>query len=165
MYVHTFSQVTAFTGKSVKINIWKFRLILAAFVTAVKFNEDLIYRNSHYARVGGVCLEEMNFLEACFLENIGYKIYVFYEQYISCCDYLLEMYQLDSLKTRACMNELSIQTKIRAKEKSDKSDKNERNLSKAIDSIKTVSSQLDLDKKRSKQWLYPLILCCKKCIF
>ena len=43
---------------------------------AIKYNEDHYYDNSFYARVGGVSLEELNFLEREMLLLLRYELYV-----------------------------------------------------------------------------------------
>jgi hypothetical protein len=60
------------------------RLLLAAVLLSVKFNEDDCYKNSYYAKVGGISLEEMNDLEyECFVK-LNFSLYVelgFYQKY------------------------------------------------------------------------------------
>lgn len=55
-------------------NIYK--LILASLITAIKFNEDFFYSAEFYARLGGVSLHELNFLENEFLKLIKFKLFV-----------------------------------------------------------------------------------------
>jgi len=42
-------------------------LLLVANVIAVKYNEDIYYANSYYAKIGGISLSELNLLEKEFL--------------------------------------------------------------------------------------------------
>ena len=90
------SLITAFTGKFITIKnvLVLHRLILAALVVSTKYNEDIIYKNSHYAKVGGVSLEELNLLEHYFLENIDYNIYINPEEYKLCSKYLYDSVKL-----------------------------------------------------------------------
>lgn len=57
------------------------RLYLASLIVTVKYNEDLVYGNSHYARAGGIQLREVNRLERFFLRALDYDFHVQPEQY------------------------------------------------------------------------------------
>ena len=57
------------------------RLILAAFVCAVKYHEDGHYSNIHYANIGGVDLLELNELEAKFMLYLSYDLTVSRDEY------------------------------------------------------------------------------------
>lgn len=50
------------------------RLILSALVLAIKYLEDDVYLNSHYAFIGGISTSEMNDLELQFLELLGWNL-------------------------------------------------------------------------------------------
>ena len=50
------------------------RLLLTSVVVATKFHDDHLFKNSFYARVGGVELQELNFLEREFLAMIQYDV-------------------------------------------------------------------------------------------
>ena len=52
------------------------KLILAAFILAIKSNEDNYYHMIHYSKIGGVSLSELNYLESKFLILIGYNLFV-----------------------------------------------------------------------------------------
>ena len=52
------------------------RIVLTAFVTAVKFNDDTFYSNAFYANVGGVSTVEMNALEVEFLGRLDFRLFV-----------------------------------------------------------------------------------------
>jgi hypothetical protein len=52
------------------------RLFLTAIMTAAKFSNDFYFKNSFYAKVGGVSLEEMNSLELEFLFRIHFDLFV-----------------------------------------------------------------------------------------
>lgn len=64
------------------------RVILAAFVLAVKFNEDLCYKFDYYSYTGGVTPKELAMLEYNFLELIEYELYVNRKNYIHCLEFL-----------------------------------------------------------------------------
>jgi len=57
------------------------RIFLASLVAAVKYNEDLVYSNSHYAKAGGVHLREVNRLERVLLASLDFDLRVEPEQY------------------------------------------------------------------------------------
>ena len=45
-------------------------------VLAIKYNDDNYYNNKYYARIGGITLEELNFLEREMISIIGYRLCV-----------------------------------------------------------------------------------------
>lgn len=57
------------------------RLFLASLIAAVKFNEDLVYNNSQYAKAGGIQLKEVNRLEMHLFRFLGFSFYVAAETY------------------------------------------------------------------------------------
>eukprot|EP00930_Biecheleria_cincta_P001141 TRINITY_DN102303_c0_g1_i1.p1 TRINITY_DN102303_c0_g1~~TRINITY_DN102303_c0_g1_i1.p1 ORF type:complete len:347 (-),score=56.78 TRINITY_DN102303_c0_g1_i1:272-1312(-) len=57
------------------------RIFLASLIVSVKYNEDLVYSNSHYAKAGGVHLREINRLERVLLQSLDFKVKVEPEQY------------------------------------------------------------------------------------
>ncbi|OBA19029.1 cyclin-domain-containing protein [Metschnikowia bicuspidata var. bicuspidata NRRL YB-4993] len=57
------------------LNSWTVhRFLLVATMLAQKSLEDFFYTNDHYARVGGVALTELNFLELDFLNRVDWKV-------------------------------------------------------------------------------------------
>ncbi|CAL5030742.1 unnamed protein product [Urochloa decumbens] len=52
------------------------RLLITAVLAAVKFMDDVRYNNAHFARVGGISLPEMNYLEVDFLFAVGFDLNV-----------------------------------------------------------------------------------------
>mmetsp|Transcript_30285 Transcript_30285/g.96815 ORF Transcript_30285/g.96815 Transcript_30285/m.96815 type:complete len:312 (-) Transcript_30285:155-1090(-) len=60
------------------------RLSLTSLVLAVKFTDDVILSNSWYAQVGGVTTQELNALEANFLEMLSWRAHVSQEEYERC---------------------------------------------------------------------------------
>jgi len=76
------------------------RIFLASLVVAVKYHEDLVYSNSHYAKGGGVHLKEVNRLERVLLTALDFDLHIFPEQY---CEYeasLLALHDLSHEKDR-----------------------------------------------------------------
>ena len=53
-----------------------YRVVLASLITAIKYNEDEIYSNNFYAKVGGIPREELDRIEYEFLKLINYSLYV-----------------------------------------------------------------------------------------
>jgi len=52
------------------------RLALTSLVVALKFQDDAFYTNSYYAKIGGVSLEELNYLEIEFIKSLDWKLTV-----------------------------------------------------------------------------------------
>lgn len=52
------------------------RVILTALVLAIKFVDDEVFSNGHYACVGGVEAHEMNQLENKMLQLLNWELYV-----------------------------------------------------------------------------------------
>lgn len=60
------------------------RYIIASTIVATKYINDFFYSNNHYARIGGVSIEELNALEIEFLNLIKFDLYIsdeLYQQY------------------------------------------------------------------------------------
>lgn len=58
------------------------RMILTCLVLACKFNNDFYYKNSYYAKIGGLKAEEFNVLEKDFLvDYVQFSLYVSQETY------------------------------------------------------------------------------------
>ena len=69
-----------------KINNYNiYKLILAAMVIAIKFNEDEYYTSSFYSKLGGISIIEMNQLEYEFATMINFNLFIkedlFYQYY------------------------------------------------------------------------------------
>lgn len=50
------------------------RLFLACLVVSVKYHEDIVFANSHYAKAGGVALKEVNRLERTLLKSLDFDL-------------------------------------------------------------------------------------------
>ena len=57
------------------------RVLIASAVLAIKFFDDAFYLNSHYAKVGGISVDELSLLELEFLKNINFSLHVTCEDY------------------------------------------------------------------------------------
>ena len=60
-----------------------FRLIMSCGILAIKFNENKVYKNSFYAKVGGFDVDDLNKLEYNIFSRLGFSLRVldneFYE--------------------------------------------------------------------------------------
>ncbi|CAN6249570.1 unnamed protein product [Urochloa humidicola] len=61
------------------------RLLITAVLAAVKFMDDVRYNNAYFARVGGISLPEMNYLEVDFLFAVGFDLNVSPETFGQYC--------------------------------------------------------------------------------
>jgi len=75
------------------------RVVALAAVVAVKYLEDVWYSNAHYARVGGVQVQELNKLEGQFLRLIGWRLHVLPEEYQRYRDCVMNAYQANQAKS------------------------------------------------------------------
>eukprot|EP00747_Dinoflagellata_sp_TGD_P171166 gnl/TRDRNA2_/TRDRNA2_204562_c0_seq1.p1 gnl/TRDRNA2_/TRDRNA2_204562_c0~~gnl/TRDRNA2_/TRDRNA2_204562_c0_seq1.p1 ORF type:complete len:252 (+),score=39.32 gnl/TRDRNA2_/TRDRNA2_204562_c0_seq1:109-864(+) len=57
------------------------RLFLGSLMITVKFNEDLVYGNAHYARAGGIHVREVNRLECYLLKSLDYNLHTHPNQF------------------------------------------------------------------------------------
>ena len=58
------------------------RLLLVSVMLAHKYLDDLYYSNKHWARIGGVTVQEINHLEATVLRLLDWKMHVSREEYL-----------------------------------------------------------------------------------
>ncbi|CAN8286386.1 unnamed protein product [Cochlearia groenlandica] len=90
------------------------RLLITTIMVASKYVEDMNYRNSYFAKVGGLETEELNKLELEFLFLMGFKLHVnvsVFESY--CCHLEREVsigggYQIE--KALRCAEEIKSKT-------------------------------------------------------
>lgn len=61
------------------------RLLITAVLAAVKFMDDICYNNAYFAKVGGISLVEMNYLEVDFLFGVGFDLNVSPETFGDYC--------------------------------------------------------------------------------
>ena len=64
------------------------RLLFTSILISIKFNEDIIYDNLLYSKIGGVPVAELNKLEHEFLKMIGFSLFVSEEVYKKYYTYL-----------------------------------------------------------------------------
>lgn len=53
-----------------------YRIILASCLIASKFNEENQYKNSYFGKIGGLNLNDINYLEYTFISKINFEIFV-----------------------------------------------------------------------------------------
>ena len=68
-------------------NIYK--LILVAMVSAIKYNEDNFYSSKIYAKLGGLSVYELNYLELQFLISLKFSLFVEKDLFDKYNEYLL----------------------------------------------------------------------------
>eukprot|EP01060_Flectonema_neradi_P032758 TRINITY_DN528_c1_g1_i1.p1 TRINITY_DN528_c1_g1~~TRINITY_DN528_c1_g1_i1.p1 ORF type:complete len:174 (+),score=26.86 TRINITY_DN528_c1_g1_i1:67-522(+) len=61
------------------------RVLLSALVVAAKYHCDRVHGNSHYAKVGGVAPTELNRLEATFIQDLEWELYIKPSEFESVC--------------------------------------------------------------------------------
>jgi hypothetical protein len=64
------------------------KLILSSMVVAFKYNEDKYYPMKFYAKLGGISLLELNFLELYFISLINFNLFIKKELFDKYNDYI-----------------------------------------------------------------------------
>jgi hypothetical protein len=64
------------------------KLILSSMVVAIKYNEDEYYPMKFYAKLGGISLTELNFLEFYFISLINFNLFIKKELFDKYNDYI-----------------------------------------------------------------------------
>ena len=64
------------------------RLLLTSVLLAIKYNEDDYYSNTHYSKIGGITMQELNDLEDEFIVGLNWQVWVDYELFSKYDDYL-----------------------------------------------------------------------------
>ena len=64
------------------------RLLFIAILIAIKYNEDIIYDNLYYSKIGGITKKELLILENEFLKLIDFNLFVSNKMYHKYYDYL-----------------------------------------------------------------------------
>ena len=64
------------------------KLLFTAIIIAIKYNEDEIYNNPYYAKIGGISGKDLNKLEFQFLLYLDYNLFVGDEEFQNYCKYL-----------------------------------------------------------------------------
>ncbi|KAF3990793.1 hypothetical protein FT663_00660 [Candidozyma haemuli var. vulneris] len=75
------------------------RLIISGITVSSKFFSDIFYKNLRYAKVGGLPLEELNYLELQFLLLLDFKLMISVEDLQNYGDLLLKFWKREQLAT------------------------------------------------------------------
>jgi hypothetical protein len=75
-------------------------LIISGVTVASKFFSDIFYKNSRYAKVGGLPLDELNHLELQFLLLLDFKLLIQIEELQRYADLLLKFWKREQAKKR-----------------------------------------------------------------
>jgi hypothetical protein len=82
------------TNRKICLNYFNiYKLILASFVTAIKFNSDEYYPLEYYAKSGGISQKEMATLEYEFISLLDFKLFVDQKLFDKYLKYLREAEQ------------------------------------------------------------------------
>ncbi|GMG55547.1 unnamed protein product [Ambrosiozyma monospora] len=73
------------------------RLIISGITVASKFFSDVFYKNSRYAKVGGLPLDELNHLELQFLSLLDFKLMIQVEEMCRYGDLLLKFWKREQI--------------------------------------------------------------------
>ncbi|AOA61602.1 PHO85 interacting cyclin [Komagataella phaffii CBS 7435] len=76
------------------------RLIIAGITVASKFFSDVFYKNNRYGKVGGLPLEELNYLELQFLMLLDFKLMIKLEELYKYGNLLLKFWKREQLKKK-----------------------------------------------------------------
>ena len=72
------------------------KLILVAFILAIKYNEDNYYSMNYYSKVGGISITELNNLELEYLIMIRYNLYIQTQLFEKYYNELMSLKNVDS---------------------------------------------------------------------
>ncbi|CCF60696.1 hypothetical protein KAFR_0L00880 [Kazachstania africana CBS 2517] len=72
------------------------RLIIAGVTVSTKFLSDFFYSNSRYAKVGGISLKELNYLELQFLILCDFNLLISIEEYERYANLLYRFYKTNT---------------------------------------------------------------------
>ena len=53
-----------------------YRIIVSSCLISNKFNDEMHFKNSYFCKIGGLNLNEMNYLEYTFLNKINFELYI-----------------------------------------------------------------------------------------
>ncbi|KAJ8632003.1 hypothetical protein MRB53_025339 [Persea americana] len=98
-YVVAYIYLDRFTQRQPSLPINSFnvhRLIITSVMVAAKFMDDIYYNNAYYAKVGGINIVEMNFLEVDFLFGLSFHLNVTPTTFHTYCCYLQREMLLES---------------------------------------------------------------------
>ncbi|EMG45536.1 hypothetical protein G210_4280 [Candida maltosa Xu316] len=85
------------------------RLIISGITVSSKFFSDIFYKNLRYAKVGGLPLEELNYLELQFLLLLDFKLMISVEDLQNYGDLLLRFWKREQVANELVPNEIKEQ--------------------------------------------------------
>lgn len=74
------------------------RIIFAAVLTSIKYNEDRFYDNKFYAEIAGIKLKELNMIEYSFLGLTNFNVFIKAEEYEQYKIYLEKYHKISLLE-------------------------------------------------------------------
>ncbi|CQB89982.1 Cyclin [Chlamydia trachomatis] len=87
------------------------RLIISGITVSSKFFLDIFYKNLRYAKVGGLPLEELNYLELQFLLLLDFKLMISVEDLQNYGDLLLRFWKREQIANELVPNNNDNETK------------------------------------------------------
>ena len=111
------------------------KLILAAFILAIKYNEDYYYHMIYYSKMGGVSLSELNYLESEYLKLVDYKLYVDTKLYDKYYNDLMSLKDHDN-------SEDENEEEYEEQEEDEKEEDKENNQNKDNDKLKNINNDI-----------------------
>ena len=67
------------------------KLIITSMLVSIKYNEDEYFSNNFYAKVGGISVKDLDFLEYVFLTLIDFQLFVDEDLYNKYSNYILSI--------------------------------------------------------------------------
>ena len=111
------------------------KLILAAFILAIKYNEEYYYHMIYYSKMGGVSLSELNYLESEYLKLVDYKLYVDTKLYDKYYNDLMSLKDHDN-------SEDENEEEYEEQEEDEKEEDKENNQNKDNDKLKNINNDI-----------------------
>ncbi|CAK68099.1 unnamed protein product (macronuclear) [Paramecium tetraurelia] len=81
--IQEINQEFQYTEKNIHryLKIIQFRCFIIAVVLAIKYQDDEIFKNDYYAKVGGISIQELNDMEESFLNLLDFELFVYHETF------------------------------------------------------------------------------------
>ena len=84
IYIDRICQIAGITLTYYNIH----RIVFAAILTSIKYNEDVFFDNNYYAQIAGIRNKELKLIEFHFLELLDFNLFIKNEQYYKYKKYL-----------------------------------------------------------------------------
>lgn len=98
-FAYSFALIEKFLLKNPKYVLSSnnyFLLLLISVVVSLKIQEDCIYNNQVYAKIGGITLSKINELEKSFLDSLEFRVYITEEELTKFTYFKAGMIDVDS---------------------------------------------------------------------